>query len=98
MHAQRLQSQVAVRHASAVRHVVSFEEAGECTLERIAREAQVGDEVMVLGPEAWASFEDPFPVWGVRGEDDDGEDDADEDEEEGEDGDEDDAEGGEGDA
>ena len=38
---------------AAVRHVVCFEEAGECTLERIAREARAGDAVLVLGPEAW---------------------------------------------
>lgn len=38
---------------AGVRHVVCFEEAGECTLERIAREARAGDEVVVLGPEAW---------------------------------------------
>ncbi|MEY3141733.1 MAG: hypothetical protein RLY21_226 [Planctomycetota bacterium] len=38
---------------SAVRHVVCFEEAGECTLERIAREAVAGDAVVVLGPEPW---------------------------------------------
>lgn len=55
MHAERLQSQAAVRRPSGVRHVVCFEEAGECTLERIAREARVGDEVMVLGPEAWGT-------------------------------------------
>jgi len=55
MHAESLQSRLAEQHPSGVRHVVSFEEAGECTLERIAREAQVGDEVMVLGPEAWAT-------------------------------------------
>ena len=48
------------------------------------------DDELAAGPEAWAAFEDPFPVWGVRGEDDEGEDDAD--------GDEDDAGGGEGDA
>lgn len=35
-------------------HVVSFEEAGECTLERIAREAVEGDRVLLLGPEAVA--------------------------------------------
>lgn len=38
---------------SAVRHVVCFEEAGECTLERIAREARAGDRVTVFGPEPW---------------------------------------------
>jgi len=38
---------------AAVRHVVCFEEAGECTLERIARAARAGDAVLVLGPEAW---------------------------------------------
>lgn len=48
MHAENLQSPVAVRH------VVCFEEAGECTLERIAREARAGDEVVVFGPEAWS--------------------------------------------
>ena len=35
-------------------HVVCFEEAGECTLERIAREAAPGDRVLVLGPERFA--------------------------------------------
>lgn len=40
---------------AAVRHVVCFEEAGECTLERVAREARAGDSVVVLGPEAWAA-------------------------------------------
>lgn len=35
-------------------HVVCFEEAGECTLERIAREAQPGDRVAALGPERFA--------------------------------------------
>jgi hypothetical protein len=35
-------------------HVVCFEEAGECTLERIAREARAGDRVLVLGPERFA--------------------------------------------
>lgn len=39
---------------AAVRHVVCFEEAGECTLERIAREARAGDAVLVLGPTPWA--------------------------------------------
>ena len=39
---------------TAVRHVACFEEAGECTLERIAREARAGDGVIVLGPEPWA--------------------------------------------
>ena len=35
-------------------HVVCFEEAGECTLEHIAREAAAGDRVLLLGPEAVA--------------------------------------------
>jgi G3E family GTPase len=52
------------------------------------------DDELAAGPEAWAAFEDPFPVWGVRGEDDEAEDDG----EEEIDGDEDDAGGGEGDA
>ena len=47
MHAESLHQQ------AAVQHVVCFEEAGECTLERIAREARAGDGVMVSGPEAW---------------------------------------------
>jgi hypothetical protein len=34
--------------------VVCFEEAGDCTLERIAREALPGDSVLALGPEQWA--------------------------------------------
>jgi hypothetical protein len=40
-------------HVSRV-HVVCFEEAGACTLERIAREARAGDRVLALGPESWA--------------------------------------------
>lgn len=36
-------------------HVVCFEEAGDCTLERIAREATAGDTVLVLGPQAFAA-------------------------------------------
>ena len=40
---------------AAVLHVVCFEEAGECALERIAREALPGDGVVVLGPESLAS-------------------------------------------
>lgn len=36
-------------------HVVNFEESGDCTLERIARESQPGDSVLVLGPEAFAA-------------------------------------------
>lgn len=36
-------------------HVVSFEESGDCTLERIARESHAGDSVLVLGPEAFAA-------------------------------------------
>jgi hypothetical protein len=44
----------AKQQSVATRHVVCFEEAGECTLERVAREARVGDGVLVLGPEAWA--------------------------------------------
>ena len=55
MHAEGLQAQVTAQHASGVRHVVCFEEAGECTLECIAREARAGDEVMVFGPEAWSN-------------------------------------------
>lgn len=38
----------------AVRHAVCFEEAGECTLDRIARAARPGDSVLVLGPEPWS--------------------------------------------
>lgn len=34
--------------------IVCFEEAGECTLERVAREAVVGDRVVAIGPERWA--------------------------------------------
>lgn len=34
-------------------HIVCFEEAGDCTLERVARESRDGDAVLVLGPEAW---------------------------------------------
>lgn len=37
-----------------VQYVVCFEEAGDCTLERIAREAVPGDSVLALGPELWA--------------------------------------------
>jgi hypothetical protein len=37
-----------------ITHVVCFEEAGECTLERIAREARKGDGVLAFGPEHWA--------------------------------------------
>jgi hypothetical protein len=55
MHAEGLQAQVTAQHASGVRHVVCFEEAGECTLERVVREARAGDEVMVFGPEAWSN-------------------------------------------
>lgn len=40
------------RAATAVRHVVCFEESGECTLERVAREAGPGDSVVVLGPQS----------------------------------------------
>lgn len=36
-------------------HVVNFEESGDCTLERIARESQAGDRVLMLGPEAFAA-------------------------------------------
>jgi len=36
-------------------HVVSFEESGDCTLERIARESQAGDGVLVLGPQVFAA-------------------------------------------
>ena len=39
----------------AVRHVVCFEESGECTLERIAREASERDGVEILGPAAFAA-------------------------------------------
>ena len=39
--------------ALASRHVVCFEESGDCTLERIAREAREGDAVLVFGPSAW---------------------------------------------
>lgn len=35
-------------------HVVCFEEAGDCTLEHIARDAADGDTVLALGPEAFA--------------------------------------------
>lgn len=42
------------RHRDPVQHVVCFEEAGDCTLERIAREAMPGDSVLALGPEQWA--------------------------------------------
>ena len=34
--------------------VVCFEEAGDCTLERIARETREGDRVVVLGPQEFA--------------------------------------------
>lgn len=43
------------RAATAVRHVVCFEESGECTLERIAREAGEDDGVLVFGPAAFAA-------------------------------------------
>jgi len=36
-------------------HVVNFEESADCTLERIARESQDGDSVLVLGPHAFAA-------------------------------------------
>ena len=39
--------------AMALRHGVCFEESGDCTLERIAREARKGDAVLVFGPTAW---------------------------------------------
>jgi hypothetical protein len=39
----------------ATRHVVCFEESGECTLERIAREAGEHDGVEILGPAAFAA-------------------------------------------
>ncbi len=41
------------RAATAVRHVVCFEESGDCTLERVVREARVGDSVVVLGPQSY---------------------------------------------
>lgn len=34
--------------------IVCFEEAGECTLARIAGDARAGDAVLALGPERWA--------------------------------------------
>lgn len=43
------------RAATAVRHVVCFEDSGECTLERIAREAREDDGVLVFGPAAFAA-------------------------------------------
>ena len=36
-------------------HVVNFEESAECTLERIARESQDGDAVLLLGPQTFAA-------------------------------------------
>lgn len=36
---------------SGTLHVVSFEEAGDCTLRRVALAARAGDTVLVLGPE-----------------------------------------------
>ncbi|MEY4117433.1 MAG: hypothetical protein RLZZ116_761 [Planctomycetota bacterium] len=36
-------------------HVVNFEESADCTLERIARESQDGDAVLVLGPQAFVA-------------------------------------------
>jgi len=38
--------------AQSALHVVCFEEAGDCALERIAREARPGDAVLALGPES----------------------------------------------
>lgn len=43
------------RAAAAVRHVVCFEDSGECTLERIAREAGEDDGVLVFGPATFAA-------------------------------------------
>jgi len=34
-------------------HILCFEEAGDCTLERVAREARPGDAVAVFGPAAF---------------------------------------------
>jgi hypothetical protein len=40
--------------ASGVVRVVPFEDCGDCTLARVAHEACEGDDVLVLGPEAFA--------------------------------------------